>query len=261
MSNNKDRVGVLIHGCNLNAENWRNISWGTVPGEMGRIPQGLLAGLAFDAEVVVMGSGASYKCFDYPDSPSAGKVLLESEYAKAYLDMRRNDLMGFKAWADYFGSFDDTKWETIIQRLLNRIHLDAQSSNTADELKWAGAKFLEFRCNRVILVSSPTHIIRVLRDALRIYQSNRRFELFSDGLMALPSATSYEGFSAADVVVVEPPHRPDRPMLPTHRRIARMMSLNNLANDSLSEFMQEFDSLLQRYEDLLNHPELCDGTA
>jgi hypothetical protein len=54
--------------------------------------------------------------------------------------------------------------------------------------------------------------------------------------------------------VVEPPHRPDRQTIPTHRRIARMLALQDLDSESLIAFMGEFDELLQRYEDRLASP-------
>jgi len=66
----------------------------------------------------------------------------------------------------------------------------------------------------------------------------------------VPSITCYEGTDANDVVVVEPPHRPDRHVVPTHRRIQRMMMLQRLPQDQVTELIEEFDDLLQKYEDI-----------
>ncbi len=49
-------------------------------------------------------------------------------------------------------------------------------------------------------------------------------------------------------VLVEPPHRPDRHVVPTHRRIQRMLTLQKLPYEDLVALIEEFDDLLQRYE-------------
>ena len=201
------KTGVLIHGCNLHAENWRHLAWGEAPGQMGRIPQGLLAAMTMDAEVVVFGTGASRKRFDFPGSPHTGEVLLEAEFTKAFLESRIDDLFQFKAWSDACPARTQTEWDSLKQSLLGRIRLDTESSNTVGELRAAGNIFVENECKRVVLISSPTHLVRVLRDASKVYQGDRRYESFQDHLLAMPCTTCYEGSTVADVVVVEPPHR------------------------------------------------------
>ena len=248
----KLKTGILVHGCNLQAENWRHIAWGGGPGEMGRIPQGLLAAMTMDAEVIVFGTGASRKQFKFPGSPHTGKMLLEAEYSMAFLENRFDDLLRFKAWADQCPAKSESEWQVLKDSLRSRIKLDIESNNTTGELQAAGEFFIEHDCQRVVLVSSPTHLVRVLRDASKVYQLNRKYESFQDHLLAMPSTTCYEGSTAADVVVVEPPHRPDRQTIPTHRRIARMLALQQLDSNSLVAFISEFDELLQRYEDHLH---------
>lgn len=255
------KTGILVHGCNLQAENWRHLAWGEAPGDMGRIPQGLLAGLTLDAEVIVFGTGASRKPFLFPGSPMTGEMLLEAEYTLAFLEHRFDDLMGFKAWADVCPAANHGQWESLKNSLRRRIEIDIRSNNTTGELKEAGEIFLKHQCDRVVLVSSPTHLVRVLRDASKLYQNDRRYQSFQDNLLAMPSATCYEGFTAADVVVVEPPHRPDRPSISSHRRIARMMGLQKLDSDLLTSFMGDFDELLQLYEDRLQNPVIAPATS
>lgn len=247
-------TGVLVHGCNLQAENWRHLAWGSAPGDMGRIPQGLFAALTMEASVIVFGTGASRKQYNFPGSPQTGKMLLEAEYTLAFLESHFDELMAFKAWADVCPASDSYQWNELKDSLRARIVLDTHSNNTVGELRAAGEIFLQHGCQRIVMISSPTHLVRVLRDASKVFQNDRRYESFQDNLLAMPSATSYEGFTAADVVVVEPPHRPDRKTIPTHRRIARMLELQKLDAEPLVEFITEFDELLQRYEDQLQHP-------
>ncbi|WP_372894408.1 hypothetical protein [Stieleria sp.] len=248
------RTGILVHGCNLHAENWRRLAWGEAPNQMGRIPQALLAAVTMDAAVIVFGTGASRKRYNFPGSPKTGQMLLEAEYTLAFLESHFDQLLQFKPWSDYCAVSSQSQWDALKQSLRSRIELDIESEDTIGELRAAGERFVGHRCNRVVLVSSPTHLVRVLRDASNVYPNDRRYELFHDHLLAMPSGSSYEGFSVADVVVVEPPHRPDRQTIPTHRRIARLLGLQKLDPDTLVEFVSEFDELLQQYEDRLQRP-------
>ena len=86
------------------------------------------------------------------------------------------------------------------------------------------------------------------RNILSILAEEDRFSSLRSNLLACPSVTCYEGTTPADVVVVEPPHRPDRHVVPTHRRIQRMMTLQQLEHADLVQLIEEFDDLLQRYE-------------
>ena len=62
------KTGVLVHGCNLHIENWRYVAWGDPPHHLGRITQGILTALEFDACVIVFGTGASEKVFNLGES-------------------------------------------------------------------------------------------------------------------------------------------------------------------------------------------------
>ena len=62
------------------------------------------------------------------------------------------------------------------------------------------------------------------------------------------TAESYKGFSGADVVVVEPPHRGDRDRaldgLPFHSMVRRSYQVQG---ERRSAFLKEFEALLQDY--------------
>ncbi|MEM8732920.1 MAG: hypothetical protein AAGG44_01770 [Planctomycetota bacterium] len=244
-------AGVLIHGCNLWAENWRHIAWGDPPVAMGRLPQGLLTAYINDAKVIVLGSGASSKEFRGAHSPKHGQELLESEYTYEYLLSHFDSLLNFKPWQDYVPeSRDAASWQALKEKMLSRIVLDTVSQNTVEELATAGHTFVEEGVERVFLVSSPTHVVRVLRDSNKVFQSDYQFRQFMYSVNAVPCVTCYEGSTPSDVVVIEPPHRPDRHVLPTHRRIQRMLGLQKLDPSDLLDFINDFDELLQHYEEL-----------
>ncbi|MEZ6096440.1 MAG: ElyC/SanA/YdcF family protein [Pirellulaceae bacterium] len=243
------RTGVLIHGCNLNIENWRHVAWGDQPTLLGRIPQGLLAAYEMDAEVIVFGTGASEKAFRLGDSPRNGEILFEAEYSFEYLKMSFDSLKRFGVWRKQVPEAnDDARWSELKEKLLSRIILDCRSQNTHEELDRAGQIFLEHDLDRIVLVSSPSHIVRCLRDAGSVYDLDGPYSKFANHVLACPSNTCYEGTSPSDVVVIEPPHRPDRHVVPTHRRIQRMLALQRLDQGDLVHLIEDFDDLLQRYE-------------
>lgn len=243
------KTGVLVHGCNLNIENWRHVAWGDPPEHLGRIPQGLLVARQFDAEVLVFGTGASEKEFRLGEAASSGRKLVESEYSMEYLRQYFDGLLQFKAFQRQVPeSSDPHLWAEWRTEMLSRIVLDTKSQNTLGELVAAFDIFQERDIQRVVLVSSPSHIVRCLRDAMDLLARNDRYQENPFTLFASPSVTCYEGTTPADVVVVEPPHRPDRHVVPTHRRIQRMMTLQKLDNEELVQLIEEFDDLLQRYE-------------
>lgn len=224
------------------------MAWGDPPHRMGRIPQGVLVARQFQADSIVFGTGASSKEFRFDDALSG--ALLEAEYSLKYLEQNFDNLLHFEAFrkampeADVAG--DD--WARFREFILSRIVLDTTCQNTIEEIQAAARIFLEKGIQQSILVSSPSHVVRCLRDAISIYSQDPQLAPISHLIMASPSITCYEGTTPADVVVVEPPHRPDRHVVPTHRRIQRMLTLQKLNHDDLVHLIEEFDDLLQRYE-------------
>ncbi|MGD9158230.1 MAG: hypothetical protein PVG39_07490 [Desulfobacteraceae bacterium] len=241
------KTGILVHGCNLGAENWRCIAWGDPPDAFGRIPLGVLLAYEYDASVVVFGTGASKK--EYRFGGQSRGELLEAEYSCEMLKDNFNELEKFSVFSKRCKDIqnEDTRKE-IETRFFNSLVLDVKSTTTPQEIEEAGNVFAEHSVDRIILVSSPTHIVRCLRDAMTIYRSDKKYASFSDNVAAIPSITCYEGTSPKDVTIVEPPHRPDRHVIPTHRRMERMLKLHKLPYEELVKLIEEFDDLLQRYE-------------
>ncbi len=242
------KSGVVIHGCNLHIENWRHVAWGDPPHRPGRIPQGVLEAVRFDAAVIVMGTGASREPFHFGTDPDADVELVEAEYSLRYLQEFFDELGGFGPLRETLGAADSESFSGYRQTVLDRIELDLESRNTIEEIENASNIFLQHDIEQVILVSSPSHIVRCLRDAADLYSRRKRFARFRCNLLAIPSVTCYEGSTPGDVVVIEPPHRPDRHVLPTHRRIQRMLELQRMSGEDLVSLIEDFDQLLQRYE-------------
>lgn len=206
----KTRTGVLIHGCHLQAAGWDEVVWGRDSKLMGRLPQGMLMALELNAELIVVGSGASSRMFEDQRSERCGQVLREAEYTLETLRCRFDDLNLFPAWRNIVADRSLGSWELLKARLLDIVVTDLQSQTTVDELKYAGQRFKEQGIQRVILITSPTHLPRVIRDATVVFHSDPDFASFRDHILAVPSLTNFVGTCPSDVMVLEPPHRPDR---------------------------------------------------
>ena len=242
------KTGVIVHGCNLNIENWRHVAWGEPPYQLGRIPQGMLVASQLDAEVIVFGTGASKKAYQFDECADDDIELLEAEYSLRYLTDCFDQLAQFAPLQQQLGELGSEQFAKNKQQLLSRIQVDLESQNTKQEIINATELFLKADVEVAVLVSSPSHVVRCLRDAAAIYANEERFFRYRSQLRAVPSVTCYEGSSPGDVVVIEPPHRPDRHVLPTHRRIQRMLELQKMSDSELVSLIEDFDSLLQRYE-------------
>ncbi|CAM9177584.1 unnamed protein product, partial [Ectocarpus fasciculatus] len=150
------RTGVLIHGCHLGAKRWRSIMWGDEQQQrLGRLPHGARLAWEESACVVVLGTGASER-----------NGVLEGRYALEYLKENWEKLGDFR---EAFSGVDLEQMRTAMQPLLVA---EVRSQNTRQELLEAGRIFREKNCERIILVSSPTHLPRCLRDACSLWLEN-----------------------------------------------------------------------------------------
>ena len=207
-------TGILVHGCHLQATGWESIIWGDESAQLlGRVPQAVLLAHREDANLVVFGTGGSI----------AADGTLEGDFTLKYLFDNFHRLAAFEA----FRSIDIGLLE---QKMKTCARLELHSRNTMEELDLCGEMFAQAHIARVILVSSPTHLSRCLRDASWLYAKQKR--PFRSHLFACPSDTSYAGCGPLDVAIIEPPHRGDRdqsfdaePELLLHRLVARFFQL------------------------------------
>ena len=227
------KVGVLIHGCHLQAKGWDEIVVGTAD-MRGRIIHGLLVALEMNARVVFFGTGASVgnttKLDDdkRPESVMTADRLIEllaTKYEGRWEGQRDRVIA-------YLGIHDERRIGDFLERddnnrdardLLERgpVIVDVETTNTKQEVFRAAEEFSKRDVTEMILVSSPTHISRCLRDAFVALTDARRqrgrmgerqanaMGVLRRNLFASPSEVPYPGYSAKDVEIIEPPHRGD----------------------------------------------------
>ena len=216
---------MLVHGCHLGALNWRGIMWGNPPDEMGRIPKAVSVALQEDADVMVFGTGASEK---------AGKK--EGEYTRDYMLDKFLELSAF-SW------FSDTALKEARARLAAISICECCSQNTLEEMEEAARIFKKKGVQKIILVSSPTHISRCIRDALVVLHTPELSGLRRH-LYAAASDTSYLGGRVEDVVIFEPPHRGDQQAFLTHYVVKRIFKI---PETDMPGFLKDLDILLTKY--------------
>jgi len=224
-------TGALVFGCHLQTDGWESIVWGIAPDQLGRLPRAAL--LAWEERSTVrkicFGTGAS----------STTDEILEGEYTLSYLLSRIPRLAEFRA-------FEGVPLEEL-EMLLKRVCVAETSSKSTDEEASHGLGVLaEAGCTRVTLISSPTHLPRCLASAMAVAEREPALRTLS--LWASPSDTCYEGFSASDVAVVEPPHRGDRDRsldkLPFHEMIRRCFAV---PAEQRHAFLRQFERLLESH--------------
>jgi hypothetical protein len=182
---------VLVHGFHLHAEAWEDVVWGDPQGGVfGRASRGILEALACDATAIMFGTGTSEK-----------DAVKEGDYTYRYAREHIGDLEQFAG-----KTADELRvW------LASRAYLELRSQDTREEIEAALRYAQETGMQQLILVSSPTHIMRCQQLALSLLSNNQDARGLRQHLYAVSSDVPYAGTTVDDVCIIEPPHRPDRP--------------------------------------------------
>ncbi|EOD38245.1 hypothetical protein EMIHUDRAFT_200796 [Emiliania huxleyi CCMP1516] len=196
-------TGIVVHGFHCNAPRWEEVVWGDEAAQrLGRLPHAAL--LAWQARHELQ----AFIC-------GSGASQTASGSAEA---------------------------DALISLLFERLPLaDTESLNTQQEVLAALARLSRLGVQRALLVSSPTHMPRCLRDA----------SVAAGTVLASPCGTSWTEETA---VVVEPPHRPDggasAALFGLVRRAAAL-AFGTTATESgrrPAEFLAAFERLLASFE-------------
>ena len=222
-------LGIVVHGYHLSASRFEEVVWGSPATQrLGRLPHACR--LAWegrdDLAAFICGTGAS--------RDSSGQV--EADALAELLFARLPTLCEF----DCFAEVDLAQLEALLRRV---VVADASSLNTQQECAAALSRLHRDGVRRAVLVSSPTHAPRCLRDACAAAE----LVGFEGRIDASPCATScatralcttffftsrdpangFDGraplrWTEHPPVVIESPHRPDRQ---SHRPAGRAAGL------------------------------------
>ncbi|KAJ1456726.1 hypothetical protein M885DRAFT_517156 [Pelagophyceae sp. CCMP2097] len=212
------RCAVLCHGFHVDAVDWHAVVIGD-EGALGRATYAALLAHDERAALLVFGSGGSRRG-DEAEGEYTLRVLRESVDSVP---------AGQRA---------------AVAQLLASATTETVSRNTAEELERLVPLIAEHGIDKVILVSSPAHCPRVVREAHRILRPH-----FPDLVIyAAPCQTSFA--CCDDVAILEPPHRGDRnaaldPAPPLHALAGRML---HLRPHQKPDFARRADALLLELE-------------
>lgn len=228
----KDRVAVLIHGCHLQAlmigdagvERWEDIVWGIddttgKPSLRGRATMGIKVAYENDADLVIFSTGASEREGVKEGRYTYNWALENLERLANTLDMNE-DILG--AYLQSFGEVDD------------------ESQNTREECERNFRLCARVGIDRIVLVSSPWHIQRCHTEALKVAEALRLEGVDVPQIVAVASHGSTKG-----IVILEPPHRGDRPRTIWHDLAPRFF---RVPESRIESFAHELGELFAQYE-------------
>jgi len=223
------KKGVFVHSYNVNERNWLETVWGTPPDKPGRLVRGISVFLESRANLLILIGSAIGK-----DGKSSGEWMRDLLYQKIA------ELPQFSIYP-VFGRLSPSEIKTKLDRKLKLIP-GPEVRNTADELKLLAKIFKEAKIEKIVLVSSPDHMSRILKDAFSIWQEFA--PEFAANFSCSPCVTLYtdgdgktppERAKVANVVIAEPRF----PLAPYFQRMF------GIANNP--EALAEIDAVLKKY--------------
>jgi len=223
----KNPVGVLIHGCHLQADlggrSWQKLVWGSdsdEPTMAGRVVMGVYVALLRQARVVTFSTGASEK-----------DGLKEAEYTLRFVMERCDQLAALlsKALNKEFTGNDLRSW------LEHRYVLDIESQNTVEETVANLGVALKRNCKEVIGVTNAFHAPRCLA-GLQAARIKHKSPLI---VSVVPAYDEDYG-----TVIIEPPHRGDQPKTNWYQIVRGIFRIPE-AKRQLAE--QELSDLIARH--------------
>jgi hypothetical protein len=171
--------------------------WGIPPNKPGRLIKGVAVMLEENVDIVAIMTSAFYK-----EGKSSGQLMKELLYS------RLEKLREFTIYP-ILSQFSP---EEIFNILENKLCLiEEPVKNTAEEVTKAARFFREVGVTKIILVTSPDHISRTLRDAIAAWQE--RYPELAANVYGAPCVTLYSARTPEDaeiakmenVVIAEPP--------------------------------------------------------
>ena len=206
------RTAIAIHGCHLEAQNWEKIIHS-------RVSKGLLLARDCDARVI----------FSFSTGASSREGKTEARLIYEYA----------VTWAANIWDRDHLVRQALLEQ---NVWIDEVSQNTAEEVKRLGFLCQVHAIQSLYLVSSPWHILRCHKEALKSKRSGN-----FPGIEILAAASDEPFLSnelvVDNVVVIEPPHRGDDPMLGVrpamHEVIPALFSLIPEARVSVLDMLNQ----------------------
>jgi len=219
------KTGVLIHGLNVNLQDWERVVWGEPPNTHGRVVRGVATALEQDAEVLVFGTGATER---------DGK--LEAVYTRDYLLEHFDKLEGFAL-------FKGVDFRAARKKILDILVAETRSKNTYQEVEQAAEIFLANGVEIPIHISSAAHMPRCIANACTVYRRDNRFATLAENVCGVVSNVSYGKYAPENVAIVEPPY----PGTSESELYALVSQIFDISSDNRLEFDERFKALISEF--------------
>lgn len=179
---------IVCHGCHVGTIGWEKVIWGNPQeNKLGRLAAALMEMQKLDGHAdLFIGTGAS----------KAADGVVEAEA------IQRLGLAQIRA-GNVPSGVNAKDWE----RWLERAILETQAQNTRKELENVLGVCMERGITKLHQISSPWHIPRCFQQAMIVR------EQIGSACQVMPIASAPDIHTAADTVIIEPPHRGDDPQL------------------------------------------------
>ena len=229
MFGNNSPVGVLIHGCHLQADlegrTWQNLIWGSdnpdTPSMSGRVVMGIYVALHRQARLVTFSTGAS-------EIDGIKEAAYTRNFVNKHIDALAK-LLSQKLNHAFTGK-DLHAW------LDHRSVLDLESQNTVEETESNLSLALARKCKEVIGVTNAFHAPRCLA-GLQAARINH------DSPLLISVIPAFDDGSAT--VIIEVPHRGDQ--VKTIRHLLAK-ELFKVPADKVDEFAGRYRELIETFQ-------------
>lgn len=220
------KKGVVVLGYNTSEPNWDETIWGFPPDRPGRVVKAAAVILSENPGIAIISGGLGQR---------EGKS--EAWWARQRLYDGLADLKKFTIYP----VFQRFQPDEVKERLDKVLKLEEKARNTAENIINTGPLLKEAGVEEIIIVTSPDHISRGLRDALQYW--GKDYPGFAANIYGTPSVTFYSEKTPEDratakmenVVIAEPP-------------AAKKINLGRIFGVmGSSQALSELDAVLKKY--------------
>lgn len=204
-------TGYLLHVYHLGSKDWERLVWGDPNrDELGAAAKLCECLLSEPADVPVA-------CIIY-SGPSHRDGLGEGAYTKKFLIDRLAQLSSFPRLQKKLARLTEQEYNVFRGRI-EAIVLGEDLANTLEEVQRAALYFKRQGAERVVHVAAASHAPRCIQ--VQTIVRHQGLIPLDQQWYTVASDISFEGTVPSDVVVIEPSHRGDDPLLEFEPQLSR----------------------------------------
>lgn len=197
------RTGILLHVYHLGSADWEHLVWG----EPARNELG--TGTKLIEFLLNEPLDAHIRCITY-SGPSSRDGLSEGAYTKQFLISHLDRLREFPRFREMLRQLPPEA-SAVLRTRMEQMVLGEQIENTLEEVQHAAVFFQEHGVDHVVHIAAASHAPRCIQ--LQAVVRHQGLIPLEQQWFTVASDSCFEGTVPSDVVVVEPPHRGDDPLL------------------------------------------------